>query len=164
MFEAFFIVIVIGFIFIVGLIVAFVFYLINLMNLLKEIDESNRQMPPANVFLMFIPLFNLVYPFIMYPKISESIRLEAESRGMPAFGDSLKALGMVIAIASVVQVVCEQLKAESIYIAGLGSLLSLGCLVLWIVYWVKAARIKKTFIDTPKNGSIGMTSRPDLLD
>ena len=162
--PAILIAIIIGFVVIAGLIVAFVFYLINLMNLLKEIDESNRQMPPANVFLMFIPLFNLVYPFIMYPKISESIRLEAESRRMPAFGDSLRALGMVISIVSVVQVICNQLREESGYVGRLSSILSLGCLVLWIIYWVKAAGIKKAFRESPKGGSFGMTSNPDILD
>lgn len=161
--SAFAVIIIFAFLLIAALIVVFVFYLINLMNLLKEIDESNRQMPPANVFLMFIPLFNLVYPFIMYPKISESIRLEAEGRGMPAFGDSLRGLGLAIAIGSVVQVICNQLREEAVF-AGISSILSLGILVLWIIYWVKAASIKKAFKQSPKIGSMGMTSNPDLLD
>lgn len=147
-----------------ALIVVFVFYLINLMNLLKEIDESNRQMPPANVFLMFIPLFNLVYPFIMYPKISESIRLEAEGRRMPAFGDSLRGLGLAIAIISVVQVICGQIKRENGLFGTISSWLCLVLLVLWIIYWVKAASIKKAFKQSAKIGSMGMNSNPDLLD
>ena len=44
-------------------------YLLNLQNLLKECNEKNRQgFSPSNVWLMFIPLFNIVYAFILYGK------------------------------------------------------------------------------------------------
>jgi uncharacterized paraquat-inducible protein A len=53
-----------------------VFYLLNLQNLLKEIEPKNRLVEPTNVWLMFIPLFNIVYPFILYPKICDSVKNE----------------------------------------------------------------------------------------
>lgn len=153
--PALLIAIIIGFVVIAGLIVAFVFYLINLMNLLKEIDESNRQMPPSNVFLIFIPLFNLGFAFYMYQKISESIKLEAESRGFPPFGDSLKGLGLAIAIAGVIQFGCKLLQEGGDVFATISGIASLASLVLMIIYWVKAAGIKKAFKEI---------SNPHLLD
>ena len=36
-----------------------VFYLKNLSDLLKQISPANRQVEPNNVWLMFIPLFNI---------------------------------------------------------------------------------------------------------
>ena len=52
------------FIILISILIA-VFYLLNLQNLLKAIKDENRDVEPANVWLMFIPLFNIVYPFIL---------------------------------------------------------------------------------------------------
>ena len=57
-----------------GAILVAVFYLLNLQNLLKQITPANRQVEPGNVWLMFIPLFNIIYPFILYPKITDSVK------------------------------------------------------------------------------------------
>ena len=133
-----------------------VLYLKNLQDLLKECDKSNLQMPPVNVWLMFIPLFSIVYGFIMYPKISESIKREFESRNSPQSGDYLKTLGLAMAITSAVGVVpIDVLKG----IAGLAGL------VLLIIYWVKAAEMKNKLRSIPKGeGSVHISSNPDLLD
>jgi len=134
----------------------YVFYLKNLQDLLKECDQSNLQMPPVNVWLMFIPLFNIVYAFIMYPKISESIKREFESRNTPQSGDYLKSLGMTMAILGVVGYVpVDALKG----IVGLASL------VIFIIYWVKAAEMKNKLHSLPKgNSGVRFSDNPDLLD
>ncbi|WP_430402372.1 hypothetical protein [Fluviicola sp.] len=134
----------------------YVFYLKNLQDLLKECDQSNLQMPPVNVWLMFIPFFSIVYAFIMYSKISESVKREFESRNAPQSGDYLKTLGMVMAVLGVVGLIpLDALKG----IAGLASL------VIFIIYWVKAAEMKNKLRSLPKGeGGVKFSDNPDLLD
>jgi ABC-type proline/glycine betaine transport system permease subunit len=133
-----------------------VFYLKNLQDLLNECDPANRQMPPVNVWLMFIPLFNYVYGFIMYPKITETLRREFESRNAPQPGDYLKGLGMAMPILNV---------AGLAPIQALKGLVGLGGLVLLIIYWVKAAEFKNKLRSLPKGeAGVRFSSNPDLLD
>ncbi len=137
-------------------IVIAVFYLKNLQDLLKECDPANQQMPPVNVWLMFIPLFNIVYAFIMYPKISETLRREFEARNAPQGGDYLKNLGMTMAILNVVGLVPVQ---------ALKGLIGLGSLVIFIIYWAKAAEMKNKLRSLPKsNGGVRLSENADLLD
>ncbi len=137
-------------------IVIAVFYLKNLQDLLKECDPANQQMPPVNVWLMFIPLFNYVYGFIMYPKITETLRREFESRNAPQQGDYLKSLGMAMPILNVVGLVPVQ---------ALKGLVGLGGLVVFIIYWVKAAEFKNKLRSLPKgDGELRFSDNPDLLD
>lgn len=135
----------------IGLAIAIMYYL-NIQNMLKEIHPSNRSIEPTSVWLMFIPLFNIVYGFIMYPKITESIKNEYESRGFTDGGDYLKGLGLTIPITGVAGI-----------IPGIGGIIGLVGLVVTIIYWVKTAEIKKRLQTTPGEGG-GMSSNPDILD
>lgn len=144
-----------------GLLAVFVFYLINLQDLLKECSPKNQQMPPGNVWLMFIPVFNVIYPFIMYPKISESIKREFEERNSPQDGDYLKGIGMAMAIitlcSSLISFVSDQSAIES--------LMSVASLVLLIIYWVKSYGYKVKLKNIPRQvGSVRISDNPDLLD
>jgi hypothetical protein len=133
-----------------------VLYLKNLQDLLKECDKSNVQMPPVNVWLMCIPLFSVVYGFIMYPKISESIKREFESRNAPQSGDYLKSIGIVMPILSVVGLAP---------IDALKGITGLAGLVLLIIYWVKAAEFKNKLRSLPKGeAGVKFSENPDLLD
>ncbi len=139
-----------------GLIVLVVFYLKNLQDLLRECDPKNRQVPPGNVWLMFIPVFNYVYGFILYLKISETLKREFEYRNAPQSGDYLKVLGILM---------------PSLNVAGLlpipltKALLGLGGLVIFIIYWVKAAEMKNKLRALPKGDSgVRFSDNPDLLD
>ena len=85
----------------IGAIVIAIFYLKNLQDMLKECSSRNQQVPPGNVWLMLIPFFNIVYPFILYPKISESLKKEFEERGNPQQGDYLKSIGLTMAILNI---------------------------------------------------------------
>jgi len=138
-----------------GIIILYVFYLKNLQELLNEVSPDNRQVPSANVWLMFIPLFNIVYRFILYPKISESLRLEFDEREAPKDGDYLKGLGLTLGILGVVNIIpFDALK----------SITSLGILVIWIVYWVKTAEMKNQLRSMQKGNGVRLSNREDLLD
>ena len=139
-----------------GLIVLVVFYLKNLQDLLRECDPKNRQVPPGNVWLMFIPVFNYVYGFILYLKISETLKREFEHRNAPQSGDYLKVLGILM---------------PSLNVAGLlpipltKALLGLAGLIIFIIYWVKTAEMKNKLRSLPKgDGNVRFSDNPDLLD
>lgn len=140
-----------------GLIVLAVFYLKNLQDLLRECDSKNRQVPPGNVWLMFIPLFNYVYGFILYLKISETLKREFEYRNAPQSGDYLKVLGILMPSMNV---------AGLIPIPIIKGLLGLGGLVIFIIYWVQSANLKNKLRSLPKGDDNGIrfSDNPDLLD
>lgn len=141
-----------------GLIVLFVFYLKNLQDLLKECDPNNRQVPPGNVWLMFIPFFNYVYGFILYSKISETIKREFEHRNAPQSGDYLKGLGIALPALNI---------AGFLPLPIFKFLVGLGSLVVFIIYWVQAANMKNKLRSLPKGegtGEFRISDKPDLLD
>ena len=64
------------FLFLALFLIPAIFFLLTLQNTLKAISEENRKMPPANVWLMFIPLFNIVWQFIMVDRIAHSLLVQ----------------------------------------------------------------------------------------
>lgn len=138
-----------------GVIVLAVFYLKNLQDLLRECDPKNRQVEPGNVWLMFIPLFNYVYGFILYPKISETLRREFEGRNSPQSGDYLKVLGILMPSMNV---------AGLLPIPLIKGLVGIGGLVVFIMYWVQSANMKNKLRALPKADGVRMSENPDLLD
>lgn len=148
------------FIFLLGLLVVVILYLKTLQDTLHEISDHNRQMPAVNVWLMLIPIFNYIYPFIMYPKISESLRLEFEERGVSQPGDYLRSVGItmaVLGVSGVLNFVGNPFLGIIVMLAGLAHL------VLFIIYWTKIVGYKKMLIDSFSQ-SKGLSGREDLLD
>jgi len=113
-----------------------ILYLLSLQNALKKVSSQNRTVEPGNVWLMLIPIFSIIYSFILYPKISESLKNEFESRNMPQSGDYGKLVGFLLAIFGVVGVIAN------LIIPFLATFVGLALLVLWIVYWVQIAGFK----------------------
>lgn len=109
------------------MLIPFIFYLITLQKLLEQVSPANRQMPPANVWLMMIPLFNLVYMFLMNTYISDSLAKEYNERNItpnePRPGFNLGLAKCICRVSGVIPV--------------LGVLGTLGWLVIWIIYWVQ---------------------------
>ena len=129
-----------------------ILYLMNLQNLMKEVNQKNRQVEPGNVWLMLIPLFNIIYPFILYPKICDSVKAEFEFRGKPEAGDYGRALGITMPILGLVG-----------FVPFLGTLAGLANLVIFIIFWVKMAEYKNKLRNMPKTGD-GLSSSSDLID
>jgi hypothetical protein len=60
-----------------------VFFLFTLQNTLKIISSENRKMPPANVWLIIIPLFGILWQFIVVSRIADSIKNECVKLNIP---------------------------------------------------------------------------------
>ena len=117
--------------------VPYIFFLLTLQNTLKAISYENRKMPPANVWLMLIPLFNIVWQFIMVNNIADSIKAECERLHIPVKENKPTAgIGLAWNISSV----CFFIPFAS-----------LASLVLWIIYWVKVNEYKNLIIANKDN-------------
>lgn len=119
----------------VGMLVAFaiflvpaIFYLLTLQKALNRCSPASRTMQPGMVWLMLIPLFNLVWHFFVVINIAKSLSAEFQKRGMTEEPNPGKNIGMIMCILACCGI-----------IPLLGVLCSLGAFVCWIIYWVKIA-------------------------
>ena len=113
---------------IVILLIPAIFYLLTLQKTLNRCSPENRAMQPGMVWLMFIPLFNLVWHFFVVLNISKSLEAEFRKRGIASEPNPGKTIGLVMCILACCGI-----------IPLFGVLFSLGGLVCWILYWIKIA-------------------------
>jgi len=137
-----------------AVITASVFYVKNLMDLMRQVDPKNRLVHPGFVWMLYIPFYGaVIYPFMLYPRIAESLRREFEDRNSPQPGDYGRSLGIVLPIL----ICCFVIPVLNIVAA-------LGLLVIGIIFWVKMAQYKTMLKRLPKSDGIRISSNTDLLD
>jgi hypothetical protein len=115
-----------------------IFYLLTLQNTLKAISLPNRKMRPGQVWLMFIPFFNVVWHFIIVKALSESIENEYRDRNIPIEHNPTYGIGLAV---SILLCCCS--------IPVVKSLAALGFLVCWIIYWSKVSGYKNKILALP---------------
>ena len=126
----------IGFLILLGIaLLPWFFFLLSLQNLLDRVNARNRAMPAGQVWLNFIPLFNLGWFVYTVVKVRDSVRDEYASRGWPVTGD----LGYNVGISAAILLIATFLLA---WIPVIGWGLSVAYLVCWIIYWVRMAELK----------------------
>lgn len=128
---------VVSFVVVISLIPA-IFYLLTLQNTLKSIYWENRVIEPGKVWLLLIPVFNLVWMFIVVARIADSIKNELNARGEVTADRPTYGIGLSWCILFLVG-----------RVPYLGGAVSLGFLVCWIIHWVKVNEYKKKFLAEP---------------
>ncbi|CAN5857546.1 hypothetical protein BH11BAC7_BH11BAC7_07510 [soil metagenome] len=124
---------------VLGVFVLNIFYLINLQNTLEQVSPENRKMSPGQVWLALIPLFSLVWNFLMIGYIADSLRDEFRKRNIPSDEERPGyQLGLWVCILPLTG-----------WIPILGAFASIGGLVCWIMYWIKMSRYKNILLQTP---------------
>jgi hypothetical protein len=103
-----------------------IFFLISLQRVLERCSPECRTMPPGQVWLLLIPLFNFVWQFIVVIKISESLANEFRKRGIAREPEPGKTLGLAFCILDVCTV---------IPVLGMGA--GIAGLICWAMYWSK---------------------------
>jgi hypothetical protein len=111
-----------------------IFYLITLQNTLQQVKFENRRMQPGQVWLCLIPLFGIVWQFIVVNAIADSLRLEFQQRNIKVDEERP---GSGIGIAYCILTCCCAIPF-------LGFLTSIPAFVCWIIYWVKISNYKST--------------------
>ena len=131
------------FLFLLLLIVPVVLFLVTQQNTLKSIHPQNRSMQPGEVWLQLIPLFGLIWQFVVVSRLATSLRNEMASRTTtfsfetepaPVAADLPKptyAIGMAYCIL----ICCSLLPMINL-------LASVPAMVCWIIYWVKLNEYK----------------------
>jgi hypothetical protein len=137
------------------LIVPFVFYLLTLHRALEKCSPQTRAMTPGLVWLELIPLFGLVWQFIVAISLGKSLGNEYRARGLEAPSRPTQSLGLAMAAAYTASALCIVFLWGSLLsgfggedvpydvtpllapLGGVAGALGLAGFVLWIVYWVK---------------------------
>lgn len=111
------------------LLIPTIFWLLTLQKALGRCRAENQAMAPAMVWLMLIPLFNIVWQFILVINVSKSLKNEFVSLNTePDTAEPGKAVGLAMCILNVISTVPY-----------LGTVLGIGGLVCWIIHWIKIA-------------------------
>lgn len=108
-----------------------VFYILTMQKALNLAGERHQKMQPGMVWLMLIPLFNLVWHFFVVKNVSESIKSWAAENGA-SVDDAGYTIGLVACIANV----CSIIPLINILAGPAG-------FVCFIIWWVKVAGFNK---------------------
>lgn len=114
-------------------------YLLTLQRALQATSPENRRMNPGQVWLLFIPLFNLFWRFQVVSAIADSFEAEARKRGLPLPDPRpTYRTGMPYAVLYLLGTILGYIPFISI----IGNLCGLAGLIVWIIYWIKVAEFK----------------------
>ncbi len=108
-----------------------IFYILTMQKALTLAGERHRKMEPGMVWLMLIPLFNLVWHFFVVKNVSESIKSWAAENGTNV-DDAGYTIGLIACIANCCFIIP--------FINFLASPVALVCFIIW---WVKVAGFNK---------------------
>jgi hypothetical protein len=125
----------VGLVFLAIGVVVGVFYCLTLQKALTRCSPENRAMAPGMVWLLFIPLFNLVWQFIVVINVAKSLGAEFKKRNIAVEADPGKMLGIIAGVLGIIPSVGGLFGLNP----QIGGLFGLGALVCFIIYWVKIA-------------------------
>jgi hypothetical protein len=121
-----------------------IFYFITLQKALAAVSAENRMMPPGQVWLSLIPIFNFVWMFFVVNKIADSFRLECYKLNITT--TELKPTQGIGNAKNILRL-CS-------FVPVLGILASLGFIVCWIIHWIKVNEYKNLILANRDNNII----------
>lgn len=104
-----------------------IFYLVTVQNTLYEVSPENRKMAPPQVWLSLIPLFGIVWQFILVNRVADSLRAEFAARNIEQ-REARPGYGIGIAYCILYACILVPFFTPFTTIAGI---------ICWIIYWVK---------------------------
>jgi len=113
-----------------------IFFLLSLHRTFDEINQKNRRMQSAEVWLLLIPIFDMIWIFFVVQKMAESLEAEFKDRNIEC--GELKPSYNIGITYSILQ--------ACVVIPFFGFLASIGALITWIIYWIKIADYKNLMI------------------
>jgi hypothetical protein len=111
-------------------------------------------MEPSMVWLIFIPVFNFIWQFIIVSKLSESIAEQYRNTGndtpefRPTYG-----VGMIASTTWALSFAISILNSNLTILKIIQGILSMAAFISWIVYWIKVANYKKRLQALPQTTS-----------
>ena len=133
----------ISLLFFLGFLAIGIAFIMTLKNVLLAVRPLNRTTQPSSVWLLLIPLFNLVWQFLLYSKIRDSINAEYRSRGLSSSADVTYSWGVtsatILLLTTIVNSFTERTSALRLW----SSLVSLIGIITWVVFWIQMHQHKK---------------------
>lgn len=127
--------------------------------LLQVIRPESREMTPGSVWLQLIPVFGLIWQFVVVIKIAHSVSKELASRTGESILDNSQAqvkgtdesptytIGIVYCIFTTLGFITNYSTRHSTsYLALFGSLFVLTGMACWIIYWVRLVKTKNKLV------------------
>lgn len=147
-----------AFILLVILLVA-IFFHVTLMKALQACSPRNQTMAPGLVWLRFVPILHLFWGIINAVNVGNSLAKEYRDRGLRSSDESfgkgvgvtyyvLLLIGFFLNLGSRVVIEASRTKELALVLGGVGLILAVVQLVLFIVYWVKIAGFVKELENT----------------
>jgi hypothetical protein len=121
------------------LLIPAILYILTIQKALNKCAETSRTISPGSVWLLLVPLLNLIWHFLVVFGVARSLGNEFARRGIPN-PDPLP--GQTIGLAMCICACCSIIPI-------LGVLASLASLVLWIMYWIKIADYSRMLGEAP---------------
>ena len=113
-----------------------ILYMRTLERALERCALDSRAMSPGKVWLLLIPLFNVVWNFIVVTKLAKSLGNKFARRNVPRVGSEPgKAWGLAMCILFV----CSAIPT-------IGACLWLAGFICWVVYWVQISAFSRELI------------------
>jgi hypothetical protein len=118
-----------------------IFYFVSLQKALEAVSAENRLMPPGQVWLCLIPIFNFVWMFFVVNRIAGSFRLECYRLNInttelrPSQG-----IGMT-----------KNILRLCTFIPVVGMIANLGFVVCWVLHWLKVNEYRNLIIANRDN-------------
>jgi len=114
-------------------------YIAFLYSVLNKCAPRSRTMQPGMVWLLLIPLFNVVWNFLVVNALADSLGKEFRLRGVPVDDPKPgKSLGLAMAICSA----CGIIPIVNL-------LAIIPQFILWVMYWVKIAGYSRMLDQVP---------------
>jgi ascorbate-specific PTS system EIIC-type component UlaA len=136
---------VISILFLLGFLAVYIFFILTQQWTMQAVSAENRKMPPGNLWLQLIPIFNFYWQFVIVNRLSASIALEYERLNIEKKElYPTRAIGMatwVIYFIALIPVI--------------KTIATIAWIVCFIIYWVKINECRKQIIANQGN---------DLLD
>jgi hypothetical protein len=134
--------------FALGFLAIAVLYTLTLYNTLNAVSPTNRKIQSGLIWLFLIPVFHLIWHFVIVNKLSESIKAEYLNKGQdvpefkPGYGSGI--IASFCWIASFTLSTFQNLANISITpINMFEGLLNIVGVIAWVLYWIKIAGYKK---------------------
>ena len=110
-----------------------IFYILTLQKALNKCAPASRTLEPSMVWLLIVPLVNIVFHFFIVFGIAKTLRNEFNRRGAlvanPTPGQSIGLPMCICGCCSIIPI--------------LGVLAGFAFLILWIIYWAKIAEFSR---------------------
>jgi len=127
----------------VAIIVAGVLYIIGLKDILGKCKRENRAISPGQVFLLLIPVFNIIWHFAVVLSISKTVKREFDSRGIVVESDFGKSVGIAMCTLFTMSVIPFGSIIPYVWDPVVGLLMRAGAAVCWIAYWITIHKLSE---------------------